>query len=188
MAEVTRLARLSRLRELLAEEGHTSQQGLSAALAADGITVSQPTLSKDLVAVGAIRRRRIDGSLVYALDTDGGVYGNVLGRLARLAAELVQSSQAIGNQVVLRTPPGAAQFFAASLDAARLPGLMGTIAGDDTVLLIAAGEEQAGEILAIISHMTRTGRPVPTGRPDPTGGPDPTRKSTMHNTTREEDK
>lgn len=159
MAEVARPARLSRLRDLLAEERHTSQQELSAALAADDITVSQSTLSKDLVAVGAIRRRAPDGSLVYALDLDGDVHGIALDKLARLAAELVQSIQSAGNQVVLRTPPGAAQFFAASLDTARLPGVIGTIAGDDTVLLIAAGEEQAGEVITAISDMTRTGKP-----------------------------
>lgn len=160
MAEVGRPGRLARLRDLLAEERHTSQQELSAALAAEQITVSQSTLSKDLVAVGAIRRRSADGSLVYALDAEGDVHGIALEKLARLASELVQSIQSCGNQVVLRTPPGAAQFFAASLDAARLHGVMGTIAGDDTVLLIAAGERQASDVIAVISDMTRTGKPA----------------------------
>lgn len=159
MAEMARSARLSRLRDLLAEERHSSQQEISAELAADGISVSQSTLSKDLVAVGAIRRRATDGSLVYALDSDGDVAGIALEKLARLAAELLQSIQSSGNQVVLRTPPGAAQFFAAALDAARLPGIMGTIAGDDTVLLIVVDEERAGSVIAAISDMTRTGKP-----------------------------
>lgn len=158
MTDVARPARLSRLRDLLGEERYTSQQELSAALAHDQITVSQSTLSKDLVTVGAIRRRAADGSLVYALDSDGDVPGVALDKLARLAVELVQSIQSAGNQVVVRTPPGAAQFFAASLDAARLPGVMGTIAGDDTILLIAVGEKQAGDVIAHLSDMTRTGK------------------------------
>lgn len=158
MTDVARPARLSRLRDLLGEERYTSQQELSAALAHDQITVSQSTLSKDLVTVGAIRRRAADGSLVYALDSDGDVHGVALDKLARLAVELVQSIQSAGNQVVVRTPPGAAQFFAASLDAARLPGVMGTIAGDDTILLIAVGEKQAGDVIAHLSDMTRTGK------------------------------
>ncbi|MEO7589404.1 MAG: arginine repressor [Arachnia sp.] len=167
MADVARPARLSRLRELLAEERHASQQDLSSALAGDDITVSQSTLSKDLVAVGAIRRRASDGSLVYALGVDGDVPGMALEKLARLAAELLQSIQSTGNQVVLRTPPGAAQFFAATLDAARLPGIMGTIAGDDTVLLIAVDEERAGQVIVAISEMTRTGKPhTPTTQED----------------------
>ncbi|MDO5735763.1 MAG: arginine repressor [Propionibacteriaceae bacterium] len=159
MADIARPARLSRLRELLAEERHSSQQELSAALADGGVTVSQSTLSKDLVAVGAIRRRTADGSLVYALDAAGDISSLALEKLARLAAELVQSLQSTGNLMVLRTPPGAAQFFAASLDTARLPGVMGTIAGDDTVLLITADQERAEDVTAIISEMTRTGKP-----------------------------
>lgn len=159
MADMARPARLSRLRDLLAQERHTSQQELGSALAFENIQVSQSTLSKDLVAVGAIRRRAADGVLVYALDNDGDVAGIALEKLARLAAELVQSIQSSGNQVVLRTPPGAAQFFAASVDTARLPGVMGTIAGDDTILLIAADPQRAEDVIASISEMARTGKP-----------------------------
>lgn len=159
MADMARVARLSRLRDLLAQERHTSQQELGSALASDDILVSQSTLSKDLVAVGAIRRRAADGALVYALGDDGDVAVIALEKLARLAAELVQSIRSSGNQVVLRTPPGAAQFFAASLDSARIPGVMGTIAGDDTILLIAEDEVRAGDVIASISDMARTGKP-----------------------------
>lgn len=159
MADMARPARLARLRELLAQECHTSQQELGAALASDDIQVSQSTLSKDLVAVGAIRRRITDGALVYALGNDGDVAGIALEKLARLAAELVLSIQSTGNQVVLRTPPGAAQFFAASLDTARLQGVMGTLAGDDTVLVITHDEDRAVQVIGAISDMARTGKP-----------------------------
>ncbi len=159
MADTARAARLSRLRDILAREQHTSQQELATALASDGILVSQSTLSKDLVAVGAIRRRAADGTLVYALGDDGDVAVLALDKLARLAAELVQSIQSAGNQVVLRTPPGAAQFFAATLDAARIPGVMGTIAGDDTILLITTDEPNCRNVVTAISDMARTGKP-----------------------------
>ncbi len=99
-----------------------------------------------------------DGSLVYALDAAGDVPGLALDKLARLAAELVQSIRSSGNQVMLRTPPGAAQFFAASLDGAPLPGVMGTIAGDDTVLIIATSEDNVAGVIASISEMARTGK------------------------------
>ena len=156
---MARPARLSRLRDLLAQERHTSQQELSLALADDDIQVSQSTLSKDLVAVGAIRRRAADGALVYALGDEGDVTGMALEKLARLATELVLSIQSSGNQMVLRTPPGAAQFFAASLDTARLPGVMGTIAGDDTILVIAVDENRMSKLIAAMSEMARTGKP-----------------------------
>ncbi len=160
MADMARAARLSRLRDILAQERHTSQQELSSVLASEDVVVSQSTLSKDLVAVGAIRRRAADGTLVYALGDDGDVAALALEKLARLSAELVLSIQSAGNQVVLRTPPGAAQFFAASVDAARLPGVMGTIAGDDTILLIAKNEALCDEVITAISDMARTGKPL----------------------------
>ena len=66
-------------------------------------------------------------------------------RLARLCAELLVTAEASGNLVVLRTPPGAAQFLASAIDHSILPAILGTIAGDDTVLVIAReGETGAG--------------------------------------------
>lgn len=159
MSEVSRPARLSLLRQLLEAGEYTSQQELGAALVADGVAVSQSTLSKDLVTLGAVRRRSADGSLVYALAVDGDHPAAALEKLARLCTEMLQSLQAAGNQIVLRTPPGAAQYFAASLDVARLPGAMGTIAGDDTVLVIATDDEWAGRIVSALAEMTRTGKP-----------------------------
>lgn len=159
MSEVARSARLSLLRHLLEEARYGSQQELSAALEADGVTVSQSTLSKDLVTLGAVKRRADDGSLVYTPAPDGEAASAAVEKLARLCSELLQSLQSAGNQIVLRTPPGAAQFLAASLDAARLAGVMGTIAGDDTVLVIATDEEAASRIVAVVSDMTRTGKP-----------------------------
>ncbi|MGO1384606.1 MAG: arginine repressor [Arachnia sp.] len=156
---MARSARLSRLRDILAQERHTSQQELCSVLASDDIVVSQSTLSKDLVAVGAIRRRAADGTLVYALGDDGDVAVIAVEKLARLAAELIVSIRSAGNQVVLRTPPGAAQFFAASVDAARIPGVMGTIAGDDTILLIAEDQGRAADVIAHIADMARSGKP-----------------------------
>ncbi|WP_431473828.1 hypothetical protein [Ornithinimicrobium sp. W1665] len=57
-------------------------------------------------------------------------------RLVRLLQELLVSARAVGNQVVLRTPPGAAQFLAAAIDRSDDPDVLGTIAGDDTILVI----------------------------------------------------
>lgn len=156
---VSRQARLSLLRGLLAEARCGSQQDLADALAAQGVAVSQSTLSKDLVELGAMRRRSDDGTLVYALGDDE-PQQVATERLARLCAEMLQSLRGAGNQIVLRTPPGAAQYFAASLDSARLSGVIGTIAGDDTILVIAADTDEAERVLVVLSDMTRTGRPV----------------------------
>lgn len=159
MTEVRRSARLALLRVLLAEGEYASQQELSAALAERGVAVSQPTLSKDLVALSAMRRRAADGSLVYAVGAPQESGGAAADRLARLCLEVLRSIQHAGNQVVVKTPPGAAQYLAAHVDEARLPGVMGTIAGDDTVLIIATSAEAAGGLAERIECMTRSGKP-----------------------------
>jgi transcriptional regulator of arginine metabolism len=149
MANPTRAERLATLRQLLLEARYTSQGELSDALAAHGIVVSQPTLSKDLLELGAVRQRAVGGALVYAApgdDTEG--------------AALLQSIRHAGTQILVKTPPGAAQYFASYLDLAALPGVLGTIAGDDTVLVIATDDDSAERVVWVISEMTRTGRPA----------------------------
>lgn len=155
----TRAGRLATLRQLLAEARYTSQAELVDALAGHGITVSQPTLSKDLLELGAVRQRSVGGALVYApAGEEGGEAA--LEKLARLCAELLQSIRHAGTQILVKTPPGAAQYFASYLDLAGLAGVLGTIAGDDTVLVIATDIEAANRTVALISEMTRTGQPA----------------------------
>lgn len=160
VSEMSRPARLSHLRALLEEQRFSSQQELADALEEHEVRVSQSTLSKDLLALGAVKRRAADGALVYALAVEGDFRAAALEKLARLSSELLQSLQFSGNQIVLKTPPGAAQYYGASLDAARLTGVMGTIAGDDTVLVIATDDDTAGDVVTELTNMTRTGRPT----------------------------
>jgi transcriptional regulator of arginine metabolism len=68
------------------------------------------------------------------------------GRLSRVLAELLVAAEHSGNMVVLRTPPGAAQFLASALDRAALPDVIGTVAGDDTVLVIARAVDGAAAV------------------------------------------
>ena len=132
MSEVTRAGRLATLRQLLGEARYGSQGELIDALAEQGIAVSQPTLSKDLLELGAIRQRSTSGTLVYASAQDT-VEGAAVEKLAKLCSELLQSIRHAGTQILVNTPPGAAQYFASYLDLAALRGVLGTIAGDDTV-------------------------------------------------------
>jgi len=140
----TRTARHARIVELLGRTAVRSQTELADLLAADGLVVTQATLSRDLVELGAVKVRSAQG-LVYAVPAEGGdrtprpaVGAGVLdARLARLAEDLLVTAEASANLVVLRTPPGAAQFLASAVDHAALPDVLGCIAGDDTVLLVA---------------------------------------------------
>jgi transcriptional regulator of arginine metabolism len=140
---LTKPARHQRIADLLGRQAVHSQPELAQLLARDGVEVTQATLSRDLDELGAVKVRSGSG-LVYALPAEGGdrtpraaVRQEVLdARLARLTGELLVTAEASANLVVLRTPPGAAQFLASALDHAALPEVLGTIAGDDTVLVI----------------------------------------------------
>ena len=98
---------------------------------------------------------RHQGALVYAVPVEGGGRATqqaestevLAARLARLCEELLVTAESSGSLVVLRTPPGAAQFLASAIDHSVLPGVLGTIAGDDTVLIIAR-EPDSGPTVA----------------------------------------
>jgi len=160
-APLTKTARQQRIIELLATEEVRSQTELADLLAAAGVVVTQATLSRDLVELDAVKVRVASGTLVYAVPSEGGDRTPVVGResaasearLARLCAELLVSADASANLVVLRTPPGAANFLASALDKAELGAVLGTIAGDDTVLVISrdpdGGSTLATRLLAL---------------------------------------
>lgn len=134
-------ARKARITELVSTMGIRSQPELAKMLAAEGIEVTQATLSRDLDELGAVKLRGPDGGApVYVIPEDGSPVRGVQGgtsRLSKLLAELLTSAEGSGNLTVLRTPPGAAQFLASAIDRAALDEVVGTIAGDDTVLVIA---------------------------------------------------
>ncbi len=141
---VTKNARQRKIVELLARHEIRSQTELADLLAASGLHVTQATLSRDLVELDAVKVRGQSGALVYAVPGEGGdrrptapaESAAATQRLSRLCSELLVSAEASANLVVLRTPPGAAQFLASAFDKAELPDVLGTIAGDDTVLVI----------------------------------------------------
>ncbi len=131
-----------------------SQSDLVGLLAKAGFTVTQATASRDLEDVGAFRGRKRDGTAIYQLPQDE---GQSLSRVISLPSELILSVESSANLAVVRTPPGGAQLLASALDGARTHGqlasVIGTIAGDDTVLLISkrstGGAALAKELLKI---------------------------------------
>ncbi len=136
---LTRSARQARIAELIEAQAVTSQTQLAALLAESGIEVTQATLSRDLDEIGAVKTRTAVG-IAYTVPEEnaprGGTTQQVDARLARLLEDLLVSVEATGAYVVLRTPPGGAHLLASALDRAGLPDVAGTVAGDDTVLLI----------------------------------------------------
>ncbi|MEV7013884.1 arginine repressor [Streptosporangium sp. NPDC051022] len=162
---MTKAARHARIAELLARQPVRSQPELARLLLESGVEVTQATLSRDLDELGALKLRAEDGSLVYALPGEGG--GRIpparLGggespaaRLSRIAEELLVSADASANLVILRTPPGAAQFLASAIDHAGWKSILGTVAGDDTILVISR-DPMGGEAVAeaLLRHADR---------------------------------
>lgn len=171
----TKAARQQRIVDLLSRHAVRSQSDLAQLLSDQGVVVTQATLSRDLVELDAVRVRGAEGVLVYAIPGEGGDRTPVAGtetaasthRLARLCADLLVSAEASANLVVLRTPPGAAQFLASAMDRAGLTGVLGTIAGDDTVLLISRDPTGGRSVADKLLGLARNGDP---GVPDPSAG------------------
>jgi transcriptional regulator of arginine metabolism len=141
-APYSKAARHERIVALIRGRSVRSQTELVELLAADDIQVTQATLSRDLEELGAIKVRAGDGGpAVYLIPEDGNPVlrqaEQAPARLHRLLRELLTSTDSSGNLVVLRTPPGAAQYLASALDRSGLPEVVGTIAGDDTILVVA---------------------------------------------------
>jgi len=125
-----------------------SQSDLVKLLKKAGFDVTQATASRDLEELGAVRSRSESGELIYQLGTtaDGSI-----ARSMPLPSDLILSVESSGNLAVVRTPPGGAQFLASSLDNSGLENIIGTIAGDDTVLVVSkkatGGADLAKELL-----------------------------------------
>lgn len=170
VSPLTKGARQSRIIDLLTHHVVRSQTELATMLAEQGVHVTQATLSRDLLELDAIKVRGPGGSLVYAVPGEGGdrtptsprETSASLDRLSRLCSELLVSAEASGNLAVLRTPPGAAQFLASAFDRAEFHDVLGTIAGDDTLMVISrdphGGATLAQRFLDMANHM---GAPAP---------------------------
>jgi transcriptional regulator of arginine metabolism len=153
--------RQHRIARLLAEENVTNQSRLVELLAEAGISATQATVSRDLEEMGAIKVRAPGGVTVYAipeLPTDQVAPED---HLRRVLGEWLVNVDRSGDLVVLRTPPGSAHVVASALDRAGLPKLVGTVAGDDTLLAIAsegAGAALAGDLSDLAGLALRTTR------------------------------
>jgi transcriptional regulator of arginine metabolism len=133
---LTRAGRHARIVQVIRSTAVRSQTELGEILAGEGIQVTQATLSRDLEELGAVK---VSGA--YLIPEDGKrplrEAEQAPARLIRLLRELLTGVDASGNLTILRTPPGAAQFLASALDRSGLTDVVGTIAGDDTILVVA---------------------------------------------------
>jgi transcriptional regulator of arginine metabolism len=138
----SKVQRQRAIAKLVGQHAVTSQPQLVDMLANDGITATQATVSRDLEDLGAVKVRVSGGETVYAIPEYEPARLAPEDQLRRVMGEWVAEVRHSLNLVVLRTPPGCAHVVASALDRSALGGLIGTVAGDDTLLCIA--EEDTG--------------------------------------------
>lgn len=134
------------IRRLLADREITSQRQLVELLAEEGHRVTQATVSRDLRALGAVKVSA-DGRQARYVVAERRPDDDARHELAQALEDFALAVIPSGQLVVIRTPPGAAQVVAGAIDRAALEGAVGTVAGDDT-LLVVADERVEGRALA----------------------------------------
>ena len=139
-----RADRLRALRRLLSSADLASHAEVVEALAGRGVEVTQATVSRDLSTIGAVKVRQADGSHAYRLGVATG--DDARDALTGTLRQFVTDVRASGNLVVLRTPPACAHPVASAIDLAALPDVIATVAGDDTVLVVAADDLPGAEL------------------------------------------
>jgi transcriptional regulator of arginine metabolism len=133
-----------------------SQSDLVKQLKKAGFAVTQATASRDLEEIGAVRGRSSSGESIYKISDSE---DESISRTMPVPSDLIISVEASGNLAVVRTPPGGAQLLASSLDHSGISGIIGTIAGDDTVLVVsrkASGGAQLAKQLLSYGQVKRS--------------------------------
>ena len=181
MIPQTRAGRRQLILDILGRQSVRSQGELLEILSRNGIEVTQATLSRDLVELGAVKIRE-GKTLVYAVPGMGGDrtvrvapgLDEVSSHLRRQCEELLVTARASANLVVVRTPAGAANYLASAIDHAGEPDILGTIAGDDTVMIITSGAPQSRALASRLLALAGRERTDPIAPPDPS--PEPSRR------------
>ena len=153
MSTLGKPQRQHRILRILEDQPVASQAQLVALLEAEGIVATQATVSRDLEDLGAVKVRIPGGAMAYAIPDSTRERTPSDDHLRRLMGEFVVEVAHSGNLVVLRTPPGSAHVVASALDRAARDDVLGTVAGDDTVLVVCreptGGPSVAGALAAL---------------------------------------
>jgi len=155
MATLGKPQRQHRILRILEEQPVSSQQQLLQLLEAEGVVATQATVSRDLEELGAVKVRIPGGTMAYAIPeySKDRTTGRVDDHLRRLMGEFVVEVAHSHNLVVLRTPPGSAHVVASAIDRFGVAGVLGTVAGDDTLLLVCAETAPGAQVAATIAEL-----------------------------------
>ncbi len=148
-APKTMAARRAKIEALIDEGTVTSQEQLRGVLAAAGMDVTQATLSRDLEAIGAVKTHDATLGSRYVISRSPVVtHLTVPTTISRVVTEVLVGAVAAQNIAVLHTPPGAAHYLAGYLDRAHFDQIVGTVAGDDTIMVVMRTNEAADDFCA----------------------------------------
>ncbi|AZA11346.1 Arginine repressor [Corynebacterium gerontici] len=154
-SNITRTVRQTMIVDILQKHKVHSQMQLSELLEAEGVSITQGTLSRDLDELGAKKYRPEFGRGYYVIGNDEVSLAKTSGareKLRKMLDELLVSIDHSGNIAVLRTPPGAAAFLASFIDRVGMQEVVGTIAGDDTVFVVSRDSITGQELIALMTH------------------------------------
>ena len=146
----TKFDRQGAILRLVQDHPVSTQEELAEALRQEGLDAVQATISRDIAQLGLVKVRDQAGRLVYALP--GGADLDRLSELTSALRRWAMSLDASGNLLVVHTPPGHANALAQAIDQARLPDVLGTIAGDDTITVIAREGVQGADLERELRH------------------------------------
>ena len=156
--------RQHRITRLLVDHRVTNQGQLTELLSDDGFSVTQATVSRDLEELGAIKVRVPGGDTVYAIPELPKEQVSPQDHLRRVLGDWLVEVERSADLVVLRTPPGSAHVVASAIDRNGLDGIVGTVAGDDTLLVIAR-EGGGARVAAQLQQLAGLEEPGDRSRP-----------------------
>ena len=153
---ISKTQRQHRIALLLEDNMVGSQTQLVELLEAEGVRATQATVSRDLEELGAVKVRVPGGESVYAIPELPHERPAPEDHLRRVFADWVVHVASSGNIVVLRTPPGSAHVVASAVDRANLPEILGTVAGDDTLMVVTTdpgGGDAVAQTLGVLAGL-----------------------------------
>ncbi len=153
MSTLGKPQRQHRILRILEEQAISSQAQLVQLLESEGIVATQATVSRDLEELGAVKVRIPGGAMAYAIPDFTRERTPSDDHLKRLMGEFVVEVAHSANIVVLRTPPGSAHVVGSALDRASLPDVLGTVAGDDTVLVVCTEHKGGADVAAELAEL-----------------------------------
>ncbi|EGL40895.1 arginine repressor [Megasphaera lornae] len=146
--------RYSKIKEIVQSRPIETQEELAKALQEEGIEVTQATVSRDIKELMLIKVPTSDGHYRYALSPEQNLLMSK-NRMVRLFQDSIIRVDAAVNQIVIHTLPGSANPVAAAIDHARWENVIGTLAGDDTILIITNGEDAVPQLVKLILSLMK---------------------------------